>query len=151
MARYRKITIKRQWWAVLLLFIVMVLLGLGAHYFHDSLPAFLSAYAGTVLWAWAVFLLFALIFRRAKTWLPALCALVVSFGIEFSQMYHAPWIDTLRANPVGELILGSQFDWTDLVCYAVGILIALVVDALYRSFLRVREESNLNYVVRSKW
>ena len=151
MARYRKITIKRQWWAVLLLFIVMVLLGLGPHYFHDSLPAFLSAYAGTVLWAWAVFLLFALIFRRAKTWLPALCALVVSFGIEFSQMYHAPWIDTLRANPVGELILGSQFDWTDLVCYAVGILIALLVDALYRSFLRVREESNLNYVVRSKW
>ena len=66
-------------------------------------------------------------------------------------MYHAPWIDTLRANPVGELILGSQFDWTDLVCYAVGILIALLVDALYRSFLRVREESNLNYVVRSKW
>ena len=84
MAPYRKNTIKRQWWAVLLLFIVMVLLGLGAHYFHDSLPAFLSAYAGTVLWAWAVFLLFALIFRRAKTWLPALCALVVSFGIEFS-------------------------------------------------------------------
>ncbi len=151
MARYRKMVIKRQWWAVLLLLAVVILLGLGTRYFHDSLPEFLAAYAGTVLWGWAVFLLFALIFRKAKTWLPAICALVLSFGIEFSQMYHAPWIDALRANPVAELVFGSQFEWTDLICYAVGIFIALLIDLLYRSFLRVRQESNLNYVIRSKW
>jgi hypothetical protein len=30
--------------------------------------------------------------------------------VEFSQLYHAPWIDTIRAARIGALVLGSTFN-----------------------------------------
>jgi hypothetical protein len=51
----------------------------------------------------------------------ALAALVFSFAIETSQLYHAPWIDAVRATRLGSLVLGSGFVWSDFACYAAGI------------------------------
>jgi hypothetical protein len=43
--------------------------------------------------------------------------------VEISQLYHAPWIDSIRQTTPGGLVLGFGFLWTDLVCYSVGIAI----------------------------
>jgi hypothetical protein len=51
----------------------------------------------------------------------ALLALAFAWGEEFSQLYHAPWIDTIRATILGKLALGNTFNWPDLPAYAVGI------------------------------
>ena len=56
----------------------------------------------------------------------ALLALTFAWGIEFSQIYHAPWIDDIRATTLGALLLGAGFLWSDLVCYAVGVAIGVV-------------------------
>jgi hypothetical protein len=49
--------------------------------------------------------------------------------IEVSQLYHAPWIDSVRHTTLGGLALGYDFDWRDLVCYAIGIGCAALLDA----------------------
>ncbi len=82
-----------------------------------------------MLWALMVFLGFALLFNRQPTKIIALMTGLFSFGIEFSQLYHAPWIDAVRATRLGGLVLGFGFLWTDLLCYSVGILIGSLIDS----------------------
>ena len=52
-----------------------------------------------------------------------------SFVMELSQLYHSPWIDSLRQTRLGGLILGSDFLWIDLVRYSVGVLSCLACEA----------------------
>lgn len=56
-------------------------------------------------------------------------ALAICWAVEFSQRYHAPWLDAWRATTIGHLVLGSGFDPRDLGAYAVGILTGLRLEA----------------------
>ena len=51
---------------------------------------------------------------------------------ETSQLYHAPWIDRIRATTLGGLVLGFGFLWSDIACYTVGVACAMCVDLLLR-------------------
>lgn len=59
-------------------------------------------------------------------------ALAFAWSVEFSQLYHAPWIDTIRSTRIGHLILGSTFNAPDLLAYAVGIGIGAAVESCCR-------------------
>ncbi len=61
--------------------------------------------------------------REAVAW-----ALGFTVLIEVSQLWHAPWLDALRATRLGALVLGRGFLWSDLACYAVGIGLGWAVD-----------------------
>src|SRR5215217_7086084 len=83
--------------------------------------AFIKLYVGDALWAMMVFFGLAFVFRKWSTWQVAAAALAFSVSIEVSQLYHAPWIDAIRNMPLGGLILGFTFVWSDLLCYCVGV------------------------------
>ena len=51
-----------------------------------------------------------------------------SVAIEISQLYHAPWIDSIRRTTLGGLILGFGFLWSDLACYAVGVGLGVIIE-----------------------
>jgi hypothetical protein len=85
------------------------------------LPQWLSNNGGDALWALMVFVGFGFLLPRASTLVVALLALAFSWGVEFSQLYHAPWIDAVRTTLPGRLVLGTTFNWPDLPAYAVGI------------------------------
>ena len=57
-------------------------------------------------------------------------AIIFSYSIEISQLYHAPWIDSIRNTTLGGLILGFGFLWSDLVCYTIGIIIGIIIDII---------------------
>jgi len=86
--------------------------------------SFIGTYAGDTLWAMAVFWSLAFLAPRQPTWKLATIALLIAFGVEASQLYHAPWIDDLRSIRLVALILGSGFLWSDLLCYTTGIVTA---------------------------
>jgi hypothetical protein len=90
------------------------------------LPPLVSKYGGDVLWAVMVFVGLGFLLRHASTLLLVMLALGFCWVIEFSQLYHAPWIDSIRATLPGRLILGSTFNWPDLPAYAFGIAIGAV-------------------------
>lgn len=102
--------------------------GLASRRYPDAFPAFIARYAGDTLWAATVFWILALARRRARAQTLAVVALAVSFAVEFSQLYHASWIDSIRRTSLGALLLGSGFLWSDLFCYAVGVSTAAVMD-----------------------
>lgn len=117
----------------LALVLAVVALGLASRHYRSALPAFVGAYAGDTLWAAMVFLLAAACWPRARTSALALGAVLFAFAIELTQLYHAPWIDAVRATRPGALVLGHDFVWSDLPCYAAGVLLAAAADLRLRS------------------
>jgi hypothetical protein len=114
----------------LLLAAATIVIGLTTRRFRGDLPAFVGAYAGDVLWAAMVYLLIAARWNRAPVRHVALGAAAFSLAIELSQLYHAPWIDSIRQTRMGGLVLGFGFLWSDLACYAAGIALAAALDHL---------------------
>ena len=104
------------------------LLGIGSRHYAQVLPGFIGAYAGDTLWAWAAFLGIGLVLSQASTRTIALLAMACSVAVEISQLYHAPWIDSIRQRTLGGLILGFGFLWSDLACYAVGVGMGVMID-----------------------
>ncbi len=121
-----------------LLIVGVMLLGLASRRFFGDIP-FVRAYMGDALWALMVFFGFAFIFDRWSTKAVALAAILFSFGIEVGQLYHAPWIDELRATRLGGLILGFMFVWSDLLCYSAGVIVGVFME-IYLNRLATRQK-----------
>ncbi|BBH22830.1 hypothetical protein Back11_41750 [Paenibacillus baekrokdamisoli] len=108
--------------------VVVIVLGLGSRKFPDSLPEFISSNAGDALWAIMIYLGVRAIGINKSRGFAAGVSLIFCFAIEFSQLYQADWINSIRSTLLGALVLGKGFLFVDLVRYTVGIMIAFVVD-----------------------
>ena len=100
---------------------LVVIAGLASRRYRGQLPAFLAEYSGDTLWALMLFLLVSTLLAGRPILTRAAVSLALAFLVEISQLYHAPWIDSIRQTTLGGLVLGFGFLWTDLVCYSVGI------------------------------
>jgi hypothetical protein len=109
---------------------LVCVLGIGSRRYAHALPGLIAAYAGDTLWALAAFAGIGLLLPRASTRVVDLLALSLSIAVELSQLYHAPWIDSIRQTTVGGLILGFGFLWSDLICYAFGVGLGVAIEIL---------------------
>jgi hypothetical protein len=107
---------------------VVICLGLGSRAEAVGLPPFAAKYAGDALWALTVFLGWGLLLPPWRTAAVAGLAVVVYCAVEFSQLYHAPWIDTARQTTLGGLVLGDTFAWGDIAAYLVGIAVGAALE-----------------------
>jgi hypothetical protein len=112
--------------------IIVILLGLTSRKFSYTLPNWLGSYAGDILWALMMFLIIGFLFKKLSTLWVGVSALIFSFAIEISQLYHAPWIDAVRDTRIGALVLGFGFLWSDLLCYSAGIAIGIFLEQIIR-------------------
>ena len=124
-------TDKRNHLVYSLLAVITILSGLASRQFAACLPQWVESYPGDALWALMIFLLVGFLFYRKSTLWVALAALAFSYCIEISQLYHTPWIDAIRANRLGGLVLGFGFLWSDLVCYTVGVGFGVVMEKIF--------------------
>ncbi len=118
---------RRNRWLWLTLIALVAMLGIGSRRFGAYLPSFVAAYAGDTLWATAAFLGIGLLIPRASMARVAALAMLVSVLVEISQLYKAPWLDSIRQTTVGGLMLGFDFVWSDLACYSVGVGLGILV------------------------
>jgi uncharacterized protein DUF2809 len=118
----------RLWLAVGL--VAVIALGLASRRFPSLSPASLGKYPGDAFWALMVFLGWGFLKPRASTRHLATFALVIACLIELSQLYHTPWLDSVRGTTLGRLVLGSVFSWFDIAAYAVGVVLGVIVDKL---------------------
>jgi len=124
-------TIKRNRFYYLLFVVITIFSGLASRHYAGILPQWVESYLGDALWALMVFLMAGFLFQRKSTQWIALAALTFSYCIEISQLYHAPWIDAVRANRLGGLVIGFGFLWSDLVCYTVGVGFGVVMEKIF--------------------
>ncbi len=114
--------------------VAVTFVGLASRRYQAVLPEFLGEYAGDTLWALMLFLLVSTLLAGRTVMSRATISLALAFLVEISQLYHAPWIDSIRNTTLGGLVLGFGFLWTDLVCYTVGILIGGLAECGLRRF-----------------
>ena len=115
----------------LILIIIVMILGVLSRKL-DNLPVIVSLYAGDILWALMVFLIVDFVFNNKSILFNISIAIMFSYGIEISQLYHAPWIDSIRNTTLGGLILGFGFLWSDLICYTIGIFIGGIIESIFK-------------------
>ena len=114
--------------------VVVVFAGLASPRHPRQLPAFIAEFAGDTLWALMLFLLVSTLLAGRPIVARAAISLALAFLVEISQLYHAPWIDSIRQTTLGGLALGFGFVWTDLVCYSVGIAIGALAELAITRF-----------------
>ncbi|QWH37803.1 DUF2809 domain-containing protein [Bacillus mycoides] len=112
--------------------IVVVILGLISRKFAFALPDLLNDYLGDALWALMIFTGFGFLFSKIETKKLAFISLIFCYGIEISQLYHAEWIDSIRATTLGGLVLGYGFLWSDLVAYTIGVGVGMLGEFMLR-------------------
>ena len=96
------------------------------------LPVRLRDLIGDALWAMMIYLSIGALAPGAPLDRRAALAVAICWGVEFSQLYHAPTLDAWRGTTVGQLVLGSGFDLRDLGAYALGVLAAWLLEATAR-------------------
>lgn len=97
-------------------------------HFTAALPSIVTKAAGDLLWTTLIFLTLGLLWTRATTKTLAIASLAISFAVEFSQLYQADWINRIRATYLGRNILGFGFHATDLLWYALGAALGILID-----------------------
>ncbi|MFF2752981.1 DUF2809 domain-containing protein [Psychrobacillus sp. NPDC058041] len=118
--------------------VITILLGLSSRKYSHSLLLFVALNAGDVMWAMMVYFGFRFILIRKSLVTAIWLSFSFSFGIEFSQLYQAEWINQIRGTLLGALVLGKGFLTVDLIRYAVGIMIATIFDKVMLVFIQRR-------------
>lgn len=126
---YQFVMIRNRW--IYAVFTVLIIgLGLGSRAFSSVLPDTLNTYLGDSLWAAMIFTGCGFLFRKLKTMITGIISLSFCFVIEFSQLYHAEWIDQIRDTSLGGLVLGYGFLWSDIEAYTIGIAACAAIELL---------------------
>lgn len=98
---------------------------------HGVSPNFFNTYFPDTAWTMAVYCLLGLLFDRSPLF-NLIGALLISYLVEVSQLWHPAFLETIRATRIGGLILGYGFLWSDLLCYTVGAFLCFGVQILAR-------------------
>ncbi|WP_142950861.1 ribosomal maturation YjgA family protein, partial [Bacillus toyonensis] len=98
----------------------------------DFTKKLLDRFLGDALWALMIFVGFGFLFPKIETKKLAFMSLIFCYGIEISQLYHAPWIDNIRATTIGGLVLGYGFLWSDVVAYTIGVGVGMLCEFMLR-------------------
>ncbi len=114
----------------LLLSVITVIVGLATRKLPHFFISFIAEYGGDTLWALLFFFLFRIVWINKPIWKVAAATYVFAVVIEISQLYQAVWITNWRQTFMGQMLLGNGFLWSDLVCYAVGVLLGWVIGCL---------------------
>lgn len=121
----KAVAISRTRWTTLLLLVVVTLLGLGFRAYRGPLQNVVNHY-GPASVCYMVFFILAIFFLlpRSATILPiAIGVLVWTCFVEFSQLWHPPWLESIRGTVAGRLLFGNSFSWWDFPAYLVGCLL----------------------------
>ena len=122
------------------LFSITIGLGLMSKKFNLYLPDWLNLYLGDSLWGLMIFFAISFILVSYSLKKIVLLSLVVCYTVEFSQLYHANWIDKIRNTRVGHLILGNVFVWSDLVAYTLGIILGMIISLSLKGYLNYSQK-----------
>lgn len=120
---------KRNRFIYLVLIICTILIGLFSR--SEFIPKIIYSYAGDYFYALMIFWIVALLFNKKSTLKITIASILICFSIEFLQLYQAHWINAIRNNRFGALVLGSGFLWSDLICYIFGGLTGYVLETFY--------------------
>jgi Protein of unknown function (DUF2809). len=103
-----------------------IIVGLFSRTKYLPYPDFL--WVGDLLYGLLIFFVVGFLYPERSKLSVGVSAFIFCCLIEFSQLYQADWILLLRETKMGSLILGHTFLWTDLMAYAVGAFLGILIE-----------------------
>ena len=88
--------------------------GTDARWFNNSLGGFLYE----IFWC----LVISFILLKVKSWKIALSVFIITFVLEFLQLWHPVFLEMIRSTFIGRTILGTTFVLSDFIYYIIGSL-----------------------------
>ena len=119
------------------LFVFCAWLAIATRTHASWFPPFIAEYGGDTIWAGMFLFFLRFFFGKTALWKLALINFGLGVADEALQLYHAPWIESIRHTRIGGLMLGFGFLWSDIVCYAVGTLLAYFIVVLIERLIKV--------------
>lgn len=95
---------------------------------HGTVHSAAGGFAGDALYAVLIFLLVAVLAPRTSSAIVGGAAFALCSAVEVFQLTGVPAYLS-AAIPGAALVLGSTFQWVDLLAYAIGAALAVAVDA----------------------
>ncbi|KAF2508431.1 DUF2809 domain-containing protein [Flavobacterium zhairuonense] len=109
----------------LILFLSVILLGI-----LSRKISFIPLWIGDFLYAVMIYFLVRIVFFNKKATYIFILSLAICYGIEFLQLYQAPWIIELRKTLFGRYVLGQGFLWSDIIAYTGGVLFVFFIEKI---------------------
>ncbi len=103
-----------------------IIVGLFSRTKYLPYPDFM--WVGDLLYALLIFFIIGFLNPDSSKLNAGLAAFIFCSLIEASQLYQADWIILLRETRIGALVLGHSFLWSDLLAYAVGVLVGIWIE-----------------------
>lgn len=111
------------------LIILTITLGLLSR--TSLIPRLIYPYLGDFLYALMFFFITGFLFPNLPPLKTALICIGICYMIELSQLYQSEWINNIRNNRPGGLILGHSFLWSDIISYTIGGFTGLLLEKIY--------------------
>ncbi|MCH1926962.1 DUF2809 domain-containing protein [Shewanella sp. C32] len=119
---------------------LLLLLVFIALYVHDR---FIRPFMGDVLVVVWLHYSAAAFIKLRPLWL-ALATWLFACAIEVGQYFNLVSVLGLEQYRVARIVIGSTFDWLDLLAYSCGLLSILLLDAFTRRVKGVRRDQHVN-------
>ena len=107
----------------------------------EQLPEWYTLYFGDFLWAMLVYFLIAVSFGLENK-LAFAFAIITTYLIEISQLFHPGWLDALRFYRIVGLVIGYGFLWSDIIAYTLGISVGVLMDVYISTGKYARVKGN---------
>ena len=117
---------KRLFYGIIFAVLVIIEVIIGV-FVHDG---FVRPYLGDIIVVMAVYALGRIIIPEKYPFLP-LAVFIFSVIVEISQGFHIADIIGVK-NPVLRAIIGTSFDWKDIICYAAGCIPLGIYEVILR-------------------
>lgn len=112
-----------------------------ALFVHDR---FVRPYVGDVLAVMVLYFMVRIFWPEGCRWLPVII-FIFAVGVEFLQYFNLVELLGMSDNRFMRTLLGSVFDYKDIVCYGVGCMMLLIGQCFYtHMFLHVWKKQSDN-------
>lgn len=111
-------------------FIVLLIIAIGI---LSRKTPLIPLFVGDICYAILLFFIVRLLRPKTKTARTALLSLLFCYAIEAFQGVPSEALIPIRKSLFGRYVLGQGFLWSDLLCYTFGVVIAVLLDWVYRN------------------
>jgi hypothetical protein len=120
-----------------ILIILITPLGFATKFYSGPAAGFVHHYLGGVLYVIFWMLVLDLIFVKMKPIKTAWIIFLLTSLVEFLQLWHPPFLETLRRHFLGATLLGTTFTWFDFPWYAVGAVLGYAMLLVVHRFFKI--------------
>jgi hypothetical protein len=108
---------------VLISIVAITFLGFTTKFYSGPAAGWVNNSLGGVFYEifWCLMVFF--ILPRLESWKIACIVFIITCLLEFLQLWHPPFLQTIRDTFIGATILGTTFVWSDFFYYVIGSLL----------------------------